>query len=66
MYGADNVKQGWGACDPGEHLIWPASEFSLPVLEHNMASKRSSTISRYLDSTLREVILPYSYIKVEF
>jgi len=44
-YKADNVKQGWGTCGQSEHLIWPASEFSLPVLEHNMASKRTSTIS---------------------
>ena len=56
--------QGWGTCSPREHLIWPASEFSLPVLEYNIASKRSSMISRYIDSTIWEVTLPYSYIKV--
>jgi len=45
---------GWGTCgqrskcDPREHLIWPASEFLLHMSEHNIASKRSSTISRYL------------------
>jgi len=36
----------------------PTSVFSLPMLEHNIASKRCSTISRYLDSTSREVTLP--------
>jgi len=46
-------KTGWGTCDPRakcgprEHLIWPASEFSLPKLGYNIASKRSSMISRY-------------------
>ena len=65
-YGADDVKQGWETFGPHEHLIWSASDFSLPVLEHNMASKRGSTISRYLESTLREVTLPYSYTKVEY
>jgi len=28
----NRLDQGWGACDPREHLIWPASEFSLPKL----------------------------------
>jgi len=46
-YGADNVKQGWETCGPREYLIWPASEFSLPVLKQNMASKRSFTLRRY-------------------
>jgi len=26
------VKQGWGTCGPRKHLIWPASEVSLPKL----------------------------------
>jgi len=34
--------QGWGTCGTREHLIWPASEFPLPKLEYNIASKRSS------------------------
>jgi len=29
----------WAKCDPREHLIWPASEFSLPVLKHHIAFK---------------------------
>ena len=33
---------------PREHLIWPASEFSLPNPEYKIASKRSSMISRNL------------------
>ena len=47
--------QGWGSYGPREHLIWPASEFSLLVLQYNIVSKRSSMISRYLDSTMWEV-----------
>ena len=49
------LKQGWGTCCPQakcvqrDHLIWLALEFTLPMLEHNIASKRSSMISRYLD-----------------
>jgi len=26
-----------GTCGPHEYLIWPASNFSLPKLEHNIA-----------------------------
>ena len=33
------LNQGWGTCGPREFLIWPASEFCLPKLEHNNASK---------------------------
>jgi len=58
--------QGWETCDAHEHLTWPASEVLLPMLEQNIASKRSSMISRYLDSSLREVTFPHSLIKVEF
>jgi len=41
------LSQGWGTCGPRtkcglrEHLIWPASEFSLLNLEHNIALKRN-------------------------
>jgi len=31
--------QGWGTCGPRQHLIRPASEFSLLKLEHNFVSK---------------------------
>jgi len=54
------VIQGWGTCGPREHLIWPASEFSLPTFEQNIASKRSSMISTYSGSKSREVTLPHS------
>ena len=53
------LDQGWRTCGPHEHLIWPASEFSLFLLEYNIASKRVSIISRYLNSKTREVILPH-------
>jgi len=43
-----------------EHLVWPASIFLLPKLEYNIDSKRSSMISRYLDSKSGEVTLPHS------
>ena len=49
-----HLEQGWGTCGPRakccphEHLIWPASEFSLHNLEYKIASKRSFMISRYL------------------
>ena len=52
--------------------LWPAwtfdmaaLEFSLPKLEYNMVSKRSSMISRYLESRPKEVTLPHSYTKLE-
>ena len=45
--GGHSLNQGWRTCGPCEHLIWPASEFSLPTLECNFASKRSSMISRH-------------------
>ena len=32
------------------HVVWPKSEFSLSNLEYKILSKRSSMISRYLDS----------------
>jgi len=28
----DALKQGWGTCDPCEHLIWPTTEFCYPSL----------------------------------
>jgi len=43
----------------------PGSEFSLPNIEHYIASKRNSVISRYLDSKSKEelsfliVLSPY-------
>jgi len=37
-------------CSPHEHLIWPTSQFSLSNFEYNIASKRSSMISRYLET----------------
>jgi len=48
--------QGWGIYGirakrgPHEHLIWPASEFVLPKLEHNIKSKRNFMISTYVHS----------------
>jgi len=57
---SQSSKQGWGTYGPHEHLIWPASEFSLPELEYSITLKRSSTSSRYLDSKSKEVTLPYS------
>ena len=45
---AYDIEQGWGACGSREHLIWPASEFSLPKLEHNIGSKRNSMTSRHV------------------
>jgi len=45
---------------PREHLIWSATELSLPKLEYNSVSKRRSMLSRYLDSKSREVNLPRS------
>jgi len=50
---SDTVWQGWGTCGPHVHLIWPVLEFSSPDLEHKIASKQSSIISRYLDSMSR-------------
>ena len=50
----DCIRTGVGnpraKCGPREHLIWPASELSLPNSDCKIASKRSSVISRYLDS----------------
>jgi len=54
------LHQGWGTCGPREHLIWPASNFAVPKIEHNIASKWSSMISRYLYSKSRYVSLPHS------
>jgi len=58
----DYLTQGWGTCGPHEHLIWLASEFLLPNLEYNIMSKRSSMISRYLDSMSREASIFYIHI----
>jgi len=47
MSGGDSpvhdLNQGWWGetCGRREHLIWPRSEFSLPKLEHNIASKEA-------------------------
>jgi len=55
------LKQGWrtcgprAKCGPHKHLIWPASEFSLLELEHNIALKRNTVISRHVDSKPREI-----------
>jgi len=54
------VVQGWGTCDPGEHVIWPASDFPLSMSEHNIASKRSSMISKYLVSKSTKVTFPHN------
>jgi len=41
------AQQGWGTCGTRakcgqrEPLIWPASEFLLPMLEYNIASKQA-------------------------
>jgi len=45
----DVLEQSCGTCDPREHLLWFASKLLLPKLEHTIASKRSSMISRYFD-----------------
>jgi len=42
-----SLAHGWETCDPCEHLIWPASEFSLSNLDYKIKSKQSSMISRY-------------------
>ena len=66
-----SLDQGGGNLRPAEQMrsAWtfdkPASEFSLPKLECNIASKRSSMISRYLYNKPREATHPHSYIKVE-
>jgi len=67
-------ESGKGTCCPGEYLVWPGPEFSLPKLQYNVVSKRNSVISRYLDSKSREVSLALLmvslivlwWIKVEF
>jgi len=52
------LKQGWGTCGPPtkcgprEHLIWRASEFLLPNLEHKIPSWRCPMTSRYLDTVV--------------
>jgi len=51
----------WRTCGPRakgylrEHLIWPASEFSLPMLEHNIVSKRNSVTSRRIEGMSKEI-----------
>jgi len=57
---AYSIEQGWGTCGPREHLIWPAPEFPLPKLEHNIAAQGNSMISRYLDSKSKAIALPHS------
>jgi len=43
---ASKALQGWGTCGPREHLLWPASEFSLLILDYKITSKRITMISR--------------------
>jgi len=44
---------------------WPTSEFSLLELEHDIALKRNSVISRYLDTKSREISLaPHSFLSL--
>ena len=43
------LRQGWGTCDPRDHLIWPASEFALPEVQRNIGSKRNSVVNRHVD-----------------
>jgi len=45
-------------CGPLENVIWPASEFSLPKLEHNIVSKRNPMTSRHVDSHLKVSLAP--------
>ena len=45
----DSVAPGWGTCCPREHLIWPASNFSLPKQQH-IASKRNHLTTRHVDT----------------
>jgi len=33
--------QGWGTCEPCDHLICPASEFSSPSLEYKIVSNKA-------------------------
>jgi len=65
---------GWGfsgtlaVFSPHEYLNRPTSEFSLPTLEHIIASKRNSTKGRYFDSKSREICLAshkFAYIPQE-
>jgi len=53
----DSLRQGWGTCGPPKNLIRPVSEFSLPKLEYNIASKRNYMTSRHVVSQSREVSL---------
>jgi len=58
---AISLDQEWKTCGPRakgdlrEHLIWPATEFSLPMLEHNIVSKRTSVTSRHIAGMLKEI-----------
>jgi len=54
---SDMIDQEWETCGLRKYVIWPASEFLLPMLEYNIVSKQSTMI-RYLDSKSREVTLP--------
>jgi len=64
------LRQGWGTCGPRakcgtrEHLIWPTSEFLLPMLEHNIASKGSSMVNRYLDQWFSTSFVEGSQIQI--
>jgi len=39
VYLYDHLKQGWGTYGPREHLMGPASEFSLPKLQYRVQSE---------------------------
>ena len=53
-------KPGVETSSPAGHLVCLASEFSLPKLAYNIASKRSSMISRYIGSMSTEATLSHS------
>jgi len=51
--------QGWGTygpranCGPREHLVWAASEFSLPKLEHNITIKMNFHVKQTRRQTFK-------------
>jgi len=51
VYNIDYLQRRQGACSTRakcrqcQHLTWPALEYSLPKLEHNITSKRNSKIN---------------------
>jgi len=54
-----DLGQEVGNLRPAWKLIWPASEFSLPKLEHDIASNWNFTRSSHVDSHSREVSLTH-------